>query len=63
MSEPKEITFQPKLLWDIGTAYDFFVGLKVLHEPTTFGLRAAWAAGMRSRLPAEARETLEQLHQ
>jgi DNA-binding transcriptional ArsR family regulator len=50
-------------LWDIGTAYDFFVSLKVLHEPSVFGLRAAWAAGMRSRLPAEARETLEQLHQ
>jgi DNA-binding transcriptional ArsR family regulator len=63
MSEPREVTLQPKLLWDIGTAYDFFVSLKVLHEPSAFGLRAAWAAGMRSRLPAEARETLEQLHQ
>jgi DNA-binding transcriptional ArsR family regulator len=63
MSEPREVTLQPRLLWDIGTAYDFFVSLKVLHEPSAFGLRAAWAAGMRSRLPAEARETLEQLHQ
>jgi DNA-binding transcriptional ArsR family regulator len=63
MSEPREVTLQPRLLWDIGTAYDFFVSLKVLHEPSVFGLRAAWAAGMRSRLPAEARETLEQLHQ
>jgi DNA-binding transcriptional ArsR family regulator len=62
VSEPRDVTFQPKLLWDIGTAYDFFVSLKVLHEPTSFGVRAAWAAGMRSRLPAEARETLEQLH-
>jgi len=63
MSEPREVTFQPMLFWDSGTAYDFFVSLKVLHEPTSFGVRAAWAAGMRSRLPAEARETLEQLHQ
>lgn len=63
MSELREVTLQPRLLWDIGTAYDFFVSLKVLHEPSAFGLRAAWAAGMRSRLPAEARETLEQLHQ
>lgn len=50
----------PKLLWDIGTAYDLFISLSVLHEPSSFGLRAAWAAGMRSRLPAEERETLEQ---
>ncbi len=63
MNEPRAVTLQPKLRWDSGTAYDFFVSLKVLHEPTAFGLRAAWAAGMRSRLPAEARETLEQLHQ
>ena len=62
MSERKAITFQPNLLWDIGTAYDLFVSLKVIHEPSHFGLRAAWAAGMRSRLPAEERETLEQLH-
>ena len=63
MNEPRAVTLQPNLMWDSGTAYDFFVSLKVLHEPTAFGLRAAWAAGMRSRLPAEARETLEQLHQ
>lgn len=50
----------PKLFWDIGTAYDLFISLSVLHEPSAFGLRAAWAAGMRSRLPADERETLEQ---
>lgn len=51
---------EPTLFWDIGTAYDLFVSLSVLHEPAAFGLRAAWAAGMRSRLPAEERESLEQ---
>jgi hypothetical protein len=60
MSEEKKVILQPVLEWDIGTAYDFFVSLKVLHAPTDFGLRAAWAAGMRSRLPPEERETLEQ---
>jgi DNA-binding transcriptional ArsR family regulator len=51
---------EPKLFWDWGTAYDMFISQEVLHEPSTWGLRAAWAAGMRSRLPAEERETLEQ---
>lgn len=50
----------PKLLWDSGTAYDMFVSLNVIHEPAEFGLRSAWAAGMRARLPAKKRETLEQ---
>ncbi|MGF1505156.1 MAG: ArsR/SmtB family transcription factor [Anaerolineae bacterium] len=52
---------KPTLSWDIGTAYDFFISLTILHEPANFGLRAAWAAGMRSRLPAPERETLETL--
>ena len=51
---------EPNLSWDSGTAYDMFLSLQVLHEPSTFGLRAAWAAGMRSRLPVTERETLEQ---
>jgi DNA-binding transcriptional ArsR family regulator len=50
----------PKLLWDMGTAYDLFVSLEVLHRPAEFGVRGAWAAGMRARLPAEEREALEQ---
>lgn len=49
----------PTANWDIGTAYDFFVSLSILHEPTEFGLRSAWAAGMRQRLPAREREVLE----
>ncbi len=50
----------PQLLWDWGTAYDLFVSLAVLHDPASFGIRGAWAAGVRARLPATERETLEQ---
>ena len=50
----------PRLLWDWGTAYDLFVSLEVLHSPAEFGVRGAWAAGVRARLPAAERETLEQ---
>jgi len=52
----------PRLLWDWGTAYDLFVSLEVLHEPAEFGVRGAWAAGVRARLPAAERETLAQSH-
>ncbi len=52
----------PRLLWDIGTAHDMFMSLDVLHHPEEFGLRGAWAAGVRSRLPADAREILQQTH-
>lgn len=45
--------------WDFGTAYDFFASLEVLHAPSDFGLRPAWAAGVRSRLGSEEREFLE----
>jgi DNA-binding transcriptional ArsR family regulator len=50
----------PQLLWDIGTAYDLFVSLDVLHNPANFGLRGAWAAGVRARLPIAERETLDE---
>jgi hypothetical protein len=60
MSDNGNKITEPKLSWDLGTAYDLFVSLEVLHRPSTFGLRAAWAAGMRSRLPLAERETLEQ---
>jgi DNA-binding transcriptional ArsR family regulator len=50
----------PQLHWDWGTAYDLFISLEVLHQPAEFGMRAAWAAGVRARLPAVERETLEQ---
>ncbi len=45
--------------WDIGTGYDMFVSLWVLHEPDRFGLRGSWAAGVRSRLPAPERDLLQ----
>lgn len=50
----------PQYIWDIGTAYDMFQSLSVIHSPANCGLRAAWAAGMRSRLPSADRKTLEQ---
>ncbi len=50
----------PQLSWNSGTAYDLFVSLHVLHEPERFGVRPAWAAGVRSRLSVQDRETLEQ---
>jgi len=49
-----------KLLWDVGTAYELFVSLKVLHEPEMFGLRASWTAGIRSRIPSAERKFLEE---
>lgn len=51
---------EPALYWDMGTAYDLFVSLVVLHQPGDFGVRGAWAAGVRARLPATAREALEE---
>lgn len=51
----------PTLAWDFGAAYDLFVSLAVLHQPSDFGLRPSWAAGVRSRLPAAERKLLEDL--
>jgi DNA-binding transcriptional ArsR family regulator len=47
-----------KITMDVGTAYDFFTSLYVLHEPKKFAVRGAWASGMLARLTAESRETL-----
>ncbi len=52
---------QPSLLWDIGTAYELFVSLHVLHEPDYYGIRASWAAGVRSRIPAAERKLLDEV--
>jgi DNA-binding transcriptional ArsR family regulator len=52
---------EPQYVWDIGTAYDMFSSLNVLHRPAAYGLRPAWAAGMRSRLPAADRAILEEV--
>ena len=50
----------PQLTWDIGTAYDLFTSLNVVHDPARYGLRGSWAAGVRSRLPVEQREFLQE---
>jgi DNA-binding transcriptional ArsR family regulator len=62
MSDEKVIP-TPKISWDWGSAYDLFASLHVLHEPGGVGLRLSWAAGVRSRLPAEHREFLEEAHE
>lgn len=53
----------PQISWDLGTAYDLFLSLYVLHHADKFGLRASWAAGVRSRLPTDDRKTLEEATQ
>lgn len=56
-----ELSSNKRIEWDIGTAYDFFVSLWVLHEPEQLGLRGSWAAGVRSRLPGPEREILQRV--
>ncbi len=51
-----------KTVWDFGSAYDFFISIFVIHHPDRFGLRPAWAAGVRSRLSCEDRQFLENLN-
>lgn len=45
-----------RLRWDWGTAYDLFASLFAIYHPSRFGIRPAWAAGVRSRIPAPYRE-------
>lgn len=52
-------SLSPRISWDMSTAYDLFMSLAVLHEPDRHGLRASWAAGVRSRLSPAERRTLE----
>ena len=33
------MTRSPQIEWDLGTAYDFFISLVVLHKPGDHGLR------------------------
>jgi DNA-binding transcriptional ArsR family regulator len=47
------------LLWEIGTAYDMFISLMVLNNPSDFGVRGSWASSVRRRLPPEDREIIE----
>jgi DNA-binding transcriptional ArsR family regulator len=55
--------FKHRIHWDFGTAYDFFFSLHVLHKAESYGLRASWAAGVRSRLPVQDRKILEDAQQ
>lgn len=48
-----------KIHWELGTAYDLYISLRTLHMPDRFGLRASWAAGVRSRLQPDLRQVLE----
>ena len=50
-----------RLVWDIGTAYELFVSLHVLHEPEFYELRPSWAAGIRYRISLPERTFLEEV--
>jgi DNA-binding transcriptional ArsR family regulator len=54
-------THPTSLIWDVGTAYELFISLGVLHQPEHHGLRASWAAGVRSRIPPTERKFLEEI--
>ena len=56
------IHISPTIEWDYGTAYEFFISLHVLHQPEHFGIRASWAAGVRSRIPSAERKLLEDIY-
>ena len=48
--------------WEFGTAYEMFISLHVFHEPDYYGVRASWAAGVRSRIPSAERKLLEEVY-
>jgi DNA-binding transcriptional ArsR family regulator len=52
----------PLIEWEFGTAYELFISLHVLHDPDYYGIRASWAAGVRSRIPAAERKLLEEVY-
>jgi DNA-binding transcriptional ArsR family regulator len=60
-NKPAPTATASTLSWDYGTAYELFISLHVLHLPEHYGLRAAWAAGIRSRIPAAERKFLEEV--
>ncbi len=55
------VTQTTTLKWDVGTAYELFVSLHVLHEPERYDLRPSWAAKIRSRIPTAERTFLEEV--
>jgi DNA-binding transcriptional ArsR family regulator len=52
----------PEITWDFGTAYELFISLHVLTEPDYFGIRPAYAASVRARIPAAERKLLEEVY-
>lgn len=58
----EEKTAAASIQWEFGTAYEMFISLHVLHEPDHYGIRASWAAGVRSRIPAAERKLLEDMY-
>lgn len=60
---PTASSSEQRITWDSGSAYDFFASLIVLHQPDSFGLRRAWAAGVRNRVAPEVRESLRYIAQ
>ena len=62
MTSAEETETSPiSIIWDVGTAYELFISLGVLHNPEHHGLRASWAAGVRSRIPPKERKFLEEV--
>lgn len=51
----------PLIGWEYGTAYELFVSLFVLTQPDQFGIRPAYAASVRSRIPAAERKLVEDI--
>ncbi|MGE5073276.1 MAG: ArsR/SmtB family transcription factor [Anaerolineae bacterium] len=51
------------LRWDVGTAYELFVSLHVLHHPEHYDLRPSWAAKIRARIPTMERTFLEEVQE
>ena len=61
MYQTKPEATSTTLVWDVGTAYELFVSLHVLHEPEFYELRPSWAAGIRSRISLPERTFLEEV--
>lgn len=59
MNATERTNDQMRISWDSGTAYDFFISQAVFNDPKRFGIRSAWASGMRARLQSEDREVLD----
>ena len=59
MSTPLNAQNSVNITWDFGTAYELFASLYAFNSPKYHGIRAGWAAGVRSRIPEKERKLLE----